>query len=62
MWEPPKIRGALFGGPYNKDPTIQGTTLKGPGISLGGSGMSYGESLGLFGVSETLDLKVPQFP
>ena len=23
--------------------------------------MSYGESLGLFGVSETLDLKVPQY-
>ena len=21
-WEFPKIRGALFGGPYNKDPTI----------------------------------------
>ena len=22
MWEFPKIRGTLFGGPYNKDPTI----------------------------------------
>ena len=21
-WEFPKIRGTLFGGPYNKDPTI----------------------------------------
>ena len=26
-WTLPKIRGALFWGPYNKDPTIQGTTL-----------------------------------
>ena len=34
---------------------------KGPGISLGGSGISYGESLGLFGVSETLNFEVPQF-
>ena len=22
IWEFPKIRGTLFGGPYNKDPTI----------------------------------------
>ena len=22
MWEFPKIRGTLFGGPYNRDPTI----------------------------------------
>ena len=22
MWEFPKIRGTLFGGPYNKDPSI----------------------------------------
>ena len=22
MWEFPRIRGTLFGGPYNKDPTI----------------------------------------
>ena len=29
MWEFPKIRirGTLFWGPYNKDPTILGTTL-----------------------------------
>ena len=24
-WEFPKIKGTLFGGPRNKDPTIQGT-------------------------------------
>ena len=24
-WEFPKIRGTLFWGPYNKDPTIRGT-------------------------------------
>ena len=24
IWELPKIRGALFGGPYNKDPTNLG--------------------------------------
>ena len=34
-WEFPKIRGTLFGGtlfggPYNKDPTIQGTILGSP--------------------------------
>ena len=34
---------------------------KGPGISLGGSGISQGEPLGLFGVSETLIFEVPQF-
>ena len=34
---------------------------KGPGISLGGSGVSWGESLGLFGVSETLNFEVPHF-
>ena len=34
---------------------------KGPGISLGGSGISWGEPLGLFGVSETLHFEVPQF-
>ena len=22
IWEFPKVRGTLFGGPYNKDPTI----------------------------------------
>ena len=27
MWEFPKIWGTLFWGPYNKDPTIQGTVL-----------------------------------
>ena len=27
IWEFPKIRGTLFGGPYNKDPTIYGTIL-----------------------------------
>ena len=27
IWEFPKIRGTLFWGPYNKDPTIQGTIL-----------------------------------
>ena len=26
----PKIRGALFWGPYNKDPTISGTILGSP--------------------------------
>ena len=26
----PKIRGTLFWGPYNKDPTIQGTVLGSP--------------------------------
>ena len=26
-WDFPKIRGKLFGGPYNKDPTIYGTIL-----------------------------------
>ena len=29
-WEFPKIRGTLFGGPYNKDPTIWGTILGSP--------------------------------
>ena len=32
---------------------------QGPGISLGGSGISWGEPLGLFGVSETLHFEVP---
>ena len=32
---------------------------KGPGNSLGGSGISWGEPLGLFGVSEILDFEVP---
>ena len=30
LWEFPKIRGTLFGGPYSKDPTIQGTILGSP--------------------------------
>ena len=30
MWEFPKIWGTLFWGPYNKDPTIQGTMLGSP--------------------------------
>ena len=30
MWEFPKIMGTLFGGPYNKDPTIWGTILGSP--------------------------------
>ena len=30
IWEFPKIRGTLFWGPYNKDPTIYGTTLGSP--------------------------------
>ena len=30
MWEFPKIRGPLFWGPYNKDPTIEGTILGSP--------------------------------
>ena len=30
MWEFPRIRGTLFGGPYNTDPTISGTTLGPP--------------------------------
>ena len=25
LWEFPTIRGTLFGGPYNRDPTILGT-------------------------------------
>ena len=29
-WEFPKIRGTLFWGPYNKDPTIRGTFLGSP--------------------------------
>ena len=29
-WEFPKIRGTLFWGPYNKDPTIWGTILGSP--------------------------------
>ena len=29
-WEFPKIGGTLFGGPYNKDPTILGTILGSP--------------------------------
>ena len=28
-WEFPKIRGTLFGGPYNKDPTISGSPIFG---------------------------------
>ena len=27
MWELPKVSGTLFWGPYNKEPTIQGTIL-----------------------------------
>ena len=30
MWEFPKIRGTLFWGPYDKDPTISGTILGSP--------------------------------
>ena len=30
VWEFPKIRGTLFGGPYNKDPSIWGTILGSP--------------------------------
>ena len=30
IWEFPKIRGTLFWAPYNKDPTIWGTTLGSP--------------------------------
>ena len=31
IWEFPKIRGTLyFGGPYNKDPTIEGTIVGSP--------------------------------
>ena len=30
MWEFPNIRGYLIWGPYNKDPTIQGTILGSP--------------------------------
>ena len=30
IWELPKIRGTLFGGPYNKDPFISGTRLGSP--------------------------------
>ena len=29
-WEFPKIRDTLFWGPYNKDPTIEGTILGSP--------------------------------
>ena len=29
-WEFPKIRGTLFWGPYNRDPTISGTVLGSP--------------------------------
>ena len=30
IWDFPRIRGTLFWGPYNKDPTIQGTILGSP--------------------------------
>ena len=30
IWEFPKIRGTLFWGPYNKDPTIWGTIFGSP--------------------------------
>ena len=30
IWDFPKFGGTLFWGPYNKDPTIQGTTLGSP--------------------------------
>ena len=30
IWEFPKIRGTLFGSPYNKDPTIWGTIVGSP--------------------------------
>ena len=30
IWEFPKIRGTRFGGPYNKDPTIEGTIFGSP--------------------------------
>ena len=30
IWEFPTIRGTVFWGPYNKDPTIQGTILGSP--------------------------------
>ena len=29
-WEFPKIRGTLFWGPYNKDPTVSGAILRSP--------------------------------
>ena len=30
IWEFPKIRGTIFWGPYNKDPTIESTLLGSP--------------------------------
>ena len=30
IWEFPKIRGTVFWGPYNKDPTVSGTILGSP--------------------------------
>ena len=30
IWELPRIRGTLFWGPYNKDPTIWGAMLGSP--------------------------------
>ena len=47
IWEFPTIRGTFFGGPYNRDPTIQATIL-GSHI-LGNSHLGFGFGLG-FGV------------
>ena len=54
VWEFPKIRGTLFWGPYNKDPTIEGTIL-GPPI-FGNSHILY-SLLARFFVPKTLNLK-----
>ena len=40
IWEFPKIRGTLFWGPYNNEPTISGTILGSP--IFGNSHLEFG--------------------
>ena len=51
-WDFPKIRGTLFGGPYNKDPTIKGTILGSP--MFGNPQMLWAWSLGRFRVNSVV--------
>ena len=46
IWEFPKIRGTLFWGPYNKDPTIWGTILGLLGSPIFGTPMFRVQGLG----------------
>ena len=41
MWEFPKIRGTLFWGPYNKDPTILGSPIFGNSHYVSGDNLAF---------------------